>query len=189
MREITKLEETKKAYKEILSVINKHKDIIAYDYNNLNNDSKNHLFGIELKEKYGLDINPLDVNSLSYINLGDSKCVGWWGEKYGRHISWSDDGKQPEDELLLVISFPTGAYIFGDDYPTEFFKEFFQELKTYNPKYTDTTNKTLYFSMDNAGKIFNKFPEILKKYYEKNNKCAKERKIERLKEELKELKK
>jgi len=75
----------------------------------------------------------------------NSKCVGWWGEKYGRHISWSDDGKQPEDELLLVISFPTGAYIFGDDYPTEFFKEFFQELKTYNPKYTDTTNKTLYF--------------------------------------------
>lgn len=179
------------AYKEILDVLKKHREICVYDVNEMESLAKKHLFGIELKEKYGFNVEPRNVKSLDWNRFSDYISLGLWGEKYKRTISWSDDGKQPEDELLLELSFSSGAYIFGncsdDDYPTEFFKEFFQELKAYNPKYTDTTNKNLYFSMENAGKMFNEFPAILKKYYELNKTDAKERKVKKLQAELAKL--
>jgi len=144
-------------------------------------------YGIELKEKYGLDIEPKNIQSLDWIKFGGYMAIGWFGTEYNRNISWSDDGKQPENELLLQIGFPTGSYIFGDDRPVDLFKKFFLELKTYNPKYIDTANKCLYFSMDNAGKIFNEFKSILSKYNEINKEEFKKRRIEKIKEELKEL--
>jgi hypothetical protein len=178
---------TKKAYDEVLETINKHRDILVYDYRDLEEKSKKHLFGIELKEKYGLNIEPKDVHSLDFVRFSDDRMVTWFGDKYNRTISWEDEGRQPEDELLFTVSFGTGAYIFGDDYPVELFKEFFLELKSYSPKYIDTVNKCLYFSMDNAKEIFNKYPEILKKWHEKNKEDAKERKIKKLKDELEKL--
>jgi len=181
------MELTKKVYKEIIDILNKYKDIIVYDVSELEILSKYHLFGIELKEKYGFNIDPKEIKSLDWNNFGEYMSLGLFGEKYRRTISWSDDGKQPEDEVLLYLGFPTGAYIFGDDYPQQLFQEFFQELKTYNPKYSDTTNKNLYFSMDNAGKMFNDFKTILNKYYKKNRKDFKRRKIEKMKEELQKL--
>lgn len=177
------------AYQEILSVVNKYKDIIRYNYNNLDSEAKKHLFEIELQQKYGLDIRPNTVSNLNYVRVDDYRSIGWWGEKHNRTISWSDDGKQPTDELLVVFGFSTGAYIFGDDYPTEFFKEFWDELKSYNPTYIDTVNHNIYFSINSAKKVFNDFPEILKKYYEKNKKDIKQRKIEKLKQEIEELNK
>ena len=182
------MKEIKKAYKEILDVINKHRDIVVYDYEELDNISKKHLFGIELKEKYGIDTNVRNV-SLDYNRFGEYRAIGWWGKKYRRTISWSDDGKQPVDELLLSLGFSTGAYIFGDDYPQELFQKFWQELKSYNPKYIDTSNSSLYFSMKNASKIFNEFNTILDKYHEINKKDMKERKIKKLQGELEELSK
>ena len=180
-------EQTKKAYTEILETINKYKDVVLYDYNDLQSRSNNHLFGLELKEKYGFEIKPEDIRSLDWNRFGNYLGIGLYGEKYRRTISWSDDGKQPEDELMVCISFPTGAYIFGDDYPTELFQQFWNELKTYNPKYSDTVNGNLYFSMENGAKVFNEFNEILNKYYELNEKDAKKRKIKKLQEELEEL--
>lgn len=182
-----KIIETKKAYKEILEIVTKYKDICNYDVNDLTNISEKHLLGLELKEKYGFNIKPTDIRSLSWNDFGDYKHLGQFGEKYRRTISWSDDGKQPKDELLFLINFSTGAYIFGDDYPTELFQEFWQELKSYKPKYVDSHNNYLYFSLDNAGKIFNEFNDILKKYYEKNRLDAKQRKIKKLQEELNQL--
>lgn len=187
------LEEKKEeqAYKEILDVLKKYREICVYDVNEMEILAKKHLFGIELKEKYGLNIEPRNIESLYWNRFSDYMTLGLWGKKYKRTISWPDDGKQPEDELLLELCFSTGAYMFGnwsnDDYPTEFFKEFFQELKTYNPKYTDTTNKSFYFSMANAGKMFNEFPAILKKYCELNKTDAKKREIEKLKAKLDKL--
>lgn len=181
------MENTKKAYEEILSVVNKYKDIICYNYNDLDSRAKTHLFGLELKEKYGLNIEPSEIRSLDYIRFGDYRGIGWWGEKYRRTISWSDDGKQPEDELLVWFGFSTGPFIFDEDYPTELFQEFFLELKSYNPKYSDTTNRNLYFSIETAKDVFNNFPEILKKYYEKNKIDSKQRKIAKLKKELETL--
>lgn len=175
-----------KAYKEILKVLNKHKDIIVFDVEDLERQAKYHLFGIELKEKHGFDIDPCIINALDWNRLGEYLDVSMWGNEK-RHIGWSDDDSQPNNELLLRISFPTGAYIFGGDYPTDFFKQFFSELKTYNPKYTDSRNKSLYFSMDNAGKMFNDFAGIYKKYRELNAEDFKKRKIIKLKKELENL--
>lgn len=177
----------KKAYSEILKTLKKYKDVCVFDIDDLERKSKFHLFGIELKEKYGLNIEPRHIQSLDWIKFGDYRTIGWFGEKYQRTISWSDDGEQPEDELLLRISFPTGAYIFGEDYPTDIFQKFFLELKSFNPKYTDTTNKSMYFSMDNSKDIFNSFDSILRKYYEINREDFKQRKIEKMKKELAEL--
>lgn len=176
-----------KAYEEIIEVLKKHKDICAYDIEDLVLTAKKHLFGTELKEKYGLNLEPRDVYALDWVKFGQYISIAWWGEKHRRTISWSDDGKQPVDELLVVISFPTGAFIFGSDYPKKMFQDFFQELKTYNPKYTDTANNCLYFAIEESSKVFNDFPAILKKYEEKNIVDAKKRKIRALKEQLAEL--
>lgn len=184
---MNKINETKKAYKEILDVLSKYKDICNYSIDDLRNKSEEHLFGLELKEKYGFDIDPTEISSLDWNRFGDYRSIGLYGEKYRRTISWSDDEKQPKDEVLLDINFSTGAYIFGDDYPEEIFKEFWKELKSYKPKYIDSHNHHLYFSMDNAGKIFNEFTKVLGKYQEKNRLDKKQRKIKQLQEQLSEL--
>lgn len=84
-----------------------------------------------------------------------------------------------------------GAYIFGssytDDYPTEFFKQFFNELKTYAPRYIDSANKSLYYSMISAGRIYNDFRGILDKYYRLNKEDYNKRKVEKLKKEIEKL--
>lgn len=178
---------TEKAYKEILKVLKKHKDTIVFDVDGLEIKAKHHLFGVELKEKHGLNIEPKNIKSLDWQILRENINIGWWGDKYNRTISWSDDGTQPKDELLLVISFPTGAYIFGGDYPTEFFQRFFLELKSYNPKYIDTANKSLYFCMNNANRIFNEYGAIIKRYREENKEDIKQRKIKKMKDELSKL--
>lgn len=184
------MKEIKKAYTEILNLCEKYKDIDneTYDIKDMIGKSKRHLWACELEEKYGLKIDhsKIGVNS-DYCRIDDYRFLGWYGEKYNRTISWEKDGKQPEDEFLLNLSFCTGPYIFGDDYPEDLFRDFFQELKNYNPKYCDTVNKCLYFSMENASKIFNDFPQILKKYHEINKKDCKERKIKKLQQELEKL--
>lgn len=184
-----KMKTTEQIYKQINSLLLKHKDVIVYDVDSLISKSKVHLFGLELKEKYNLNLDPSKVDSFSWNRFGDYMSIGWWGEKYRRTISWSDTDEQPIDELLLQISFPTGAFIFGNDYPTKFFQQFFKELKTYNPKYSDTVNHNLYFSMDNANIVFNSFNDILKKYYELNREDVKQRKIEQMKSDLAKLEK
>lgn len=183
----TMLEKAKKAYSEIFELVEKCGDLCIFDTNELKRKSKCHLLGIELREKYNIDIDPKKIQSPDYNRFGDYMSIGHWGEKYRRTISWSDNGIQPEDELLLSISFPTGAYIFGDDYPTHLFDTFFDELKTYCPKYIDTHNNGLYFSMDKAGNVFNNFKNIMDKYRELNKEDFKQRKIIKLKEELDKL--
>lgn len=176
-----------KAYKEILKVLKKHKDICVFDVDRLEEKAKNHLFGVELKEKYGFNIDPKIINNMGYQKLKEAIHVGFWDGVRSK-ISWSDDGSQPKGETLLYISYPTGAYIFGEDYPTELFQRFFLELKIYNPKYTDSANHSLYFSMDNAGEIYNKYDSILRKYNDINNEDFKKRKIIKMEEELTKLK-
>ena len=111
------------------------------------------------------------------------------GKKYKRTISWSDSGEQPNDELLLLIKFPTGAYIFGDDYPTDLFHKFFRDLVNFKPKYTDFHNSTLYFSMDNAGSVYSEFKLLYNKYQELNKEDYIRRQIKKMEQELEMLKK
>ena len=181
------MEKIKQAYEEILGVIKKHREVCVYDIEDMERSAKLHLLGVELQNVHGFNINPRNIHSLDWNGLGSYRHIGWFGGKYKRTISWPDDGRQPEDEMLLVIGFPTGAYIFGDDYPEVLFQKFFLELKTYKPKYTDSANKKLYFSLENAAEVFNRFDGILNKYQELNKKDSRERKIAKLQKELKEL--
>ena len=181
------MENTKKAYSAILKLLKKHKDICIFDIKDLEDKANRHLFGLQLKEEYGFNINPSRISSLDWNSLGEYITIGMYGEKHNRTISWLDSGEQPKSELLLRIAFSIGPYIFGGDYPTDFFYKFFQELKTYNPKYIDSANRSLYFSMDNAGKIFNEFNSILSKYNEMNEEDLKQRQILKMKAELAKL--
>lgn len=189
------LETTKKMYSEIMKPLHKYKGLCVFDIEELERKSKVHIYGIELKEKYGLNIEPKQVSSLDHNKFGKWKTICWFGEKYRRTISWSVDGKQPEDELLFTFSFPTGAYIFGDggmfdkDYPTAFFQKFWLELKTYKPDYIDEANHCLYWKLENAKEMFNSFDDVLKKYYELNREDVKQRRIEKMKADLAKLEK
>lgn len=177
-----------KAYEEIFKVLNKHRDAISFNIEDLESKARCHLFGVELKEQYGLNIDPKQVHDYRYYNDGKHRFIGWFGkEKHNRYISWSDDGSQPVDELLLNISFPTGGYIFGDDYPVNIFNDFWQELKGHGPKYIDTVNHCLYFSIDSASEVFNDFNSIFRKYQEINNHDRKLRAIAKMKSDLEKM--
>jgi len=183
----TKQEQTQTMYRDIFEVLDKYENVCSFDIKELKSKAKLHEFGTQLVEEYGLNIEAKDVRSYDWNRFGEYMAIGQFGEKTRRTISWSDDGKQPGHGILLNISFPTGGYIFGDDYPQELFQELFLELKSYNPEYCDTVNKNLYFSMDNAKDVFNNFAAILARYHEKNKEQTKDRKIKKMKEALEKL--
>ena len=167
--------------------MNKHKELINFDICEFEYKSKVHLFGIELNEVYGFNIDPKNIYSLESVDLGPHAKIYLIGEKHGRSISWSDNGEQPNSELLLLIQFPTGAYIFGEDYLKELFQKFFRELIDLKPKYTDIHNSCLYFPMEIAGNVYNQFNELYKKYQDLNKEDYKQRKIQKMKDELAKL--
>lgn len=182
------MENIVKVHNEILKVLNKYKDVCIFNIKDLEARWELYSFGLELKEKHGLNIDPKKLDNINYTRLSDYKTIIRFTKGDNRRISWSDDGKQPSDELLFELSFPTGAYIFGNDYPTELFQKFFDELKSYSPKYTDTTNKCLYFSIKTSKEIFNNFDSVLEKYYELNKEDYKFRQIKKMEADIEKLK-
>lgn len=116
------------------------------------------------------------------------QSIALYGGDSGRTISWSDDDQQPENEWLYVVSFPTGAYFFGDSYPKEHFNAMFEELKSLGAKYSDTANKSLYFDSSNAKDVHQRIPEIVKKYRESLKEFETKREIESLEKRLQMLK-
>lgn len=95
------------------------------------------------------------------------------------------DETQPEE--LLTISFPTGAFIFGDRYDTEYFKEFYSELLEVEPDYHDTINHALYYKPEKAKKAWEHYREIYQKYMRNNGERIKEWKLEQAKRKYEEL--
>ena len=189
----------KEAYQDILTVCEKYPNFnnlfSFYDIAEINGKAKNHLLLIEWYEKYGLKIDHLfELYTRDYLNINSylnfqlfkdaEKCKA---ESRGRSISWSDDDSQPEDGWYLCIGFSTGAYIFGEDYDSQkqLFQDFFKQLKSYKPDYLDTVNHNLYWKIENAKPIYDNFNKILNKYHEKNKSELNERKVKKLKEELK----
>jgi hypothetical protein len=182
-----KLQEAKKIYDSILKIARKNKDLLIYDFQSLELQAKNHLFGLELKEVYGLELDEKRINNTRYNELKSNVYLNYI-DGVNSTISWSDNGEQPNGEYLINFSYSTGAYIFGSDYPTDFFKKFFLELKSYNPDYCDSANNSLYFRLENAKDVFNNYDSIIKKYYELNKEDFKQREIIRMQKELDELK-
>lgn len=181
------LEQTKLAYDAIFALLDASKDYIVFDISELRQRADNHLFCIELRNIYGLDIEATYLDSKDWNRFGEYKRIGMYGESHQRTISWEVNGRQPDNELLFSVSFPTGAYIFGDDYLHELFEEFFAELKTFSPDYTDDANHCLCWKIKNAKDIFNSFDTILQKYWERVGRARKIKKIDQLKKELAEL--
>lgn len=174
-------------HKELLESLNSFSDIFD---NNSDLDRRREVQGcirfLEIAEKFGIDFGKPDPYGYSNFRVNEHTRVILWSD--GCQISWSDNDEQPiYEEPLYIISFPTGAYIFSEHYPTDLFREFFYELKSYAPKYLDTANKTLYFSTENAKVIHEAFPKILKKYRERVAEDAKRVRKEKLMKELEQL--
>jgi len=136
-------------------------------------------FGVEIPSYYGY--------GSDWYKLSDFQTIGIHGEAHRRTISWSDDDSQPENEWLYVICFPTGAYIFGQEYPTKTFQAFFNELKQFEPKYIDSANKALYFTSEKSAAVHAAFPEILQRYKGLVDAELKEKRVKALQDELEKL--
>lgn len=163
-----------------------------YKIDNCKNDIEKKLIQVEYKLKYDIELEDYEIRRTNWICIERLK-----GNIYiGKGMQVLNSIEQPKkDETLIEFAYPTGAYIFGgggwfpsnDDYDSELFDEFFEELKTYNYKYIDDLNSCLYFNMENGIKLFKNYDDICKKYQDKWYKRANERKKERLKKELEEL--
>lgn len=166
-------------------------DIGISDFGRTCDEVKKLLYSIKLEKDYGiLNITRSMVQcteSSVFVRINDNMYIASMGEKYRRTISWSVDGRQPDDEIMLVLSFPTGAYIFGDSYPTELFARMWEEIKSYGYKYVDDMNHNVYFSLDVAAPIANGFRDLLNKYYKIFKEEVNIRRAEELRRELAKL--
>lgn len=191
----------KDAYTDVLAVCSKYGSFdnkYSSDFDDIHRmevSAKDHLLLIEWYEKYGLKIDHSNKPySYNHFTLGDYMRFSHFNDaqaekdsgKGGRYISWPDDDRQPKNEWLFEISFSTGPFIFGDDYDgqRQLFQDFFKELQSYKPDYSDSHNNNLYWKLENAKPIYDEFNAILRKYRERNTAELKQREAARLRKEL-----
>ena len=175
------------AYKEILSVLNKHKELLKDDYQiDIASKIADRISLQEISKEFSISIK-YDCNP-HWCKLSEYESIGMFGSEHRRTISWPDDGEQPENERLYMISFPTGPYIFGDSYPENTFRSFFDELKGYGVKYVDSRNHNLYFTSEKASCVHGDFKAIFDRHRKLVGDEMKEKRIESLEEELTRLK-
>lgn len=154
------------AYTEVLSVVEKYPEEFKDDWEIPR--LKETLERLKIQDRFGFR---LEGSGTSYRVVGafnNFTRVSLYGEGYNRAISWSDDGRQPENEWLFCISFPIKTNILGDyfkdEYPTETFSAFFNELKGFGPKYIDSANKALYYTESSSKAVYDNFWAILNRY-------------------------
>ena len=153
--------------------------------------AKKMLYATSLQEDYG--INSITLGMVSscddniFVRINENVYIAMMGSKYNRTISCSADGKQPEDEVMFVISFSTGPYVLGEDYPKELFSKMFDEIKAYGFKYVDDVNHNVYFTLGSAAPIANSFCGILAKYRRIYCEESDVRRAEKMKLELENL--
>ena len=95
----------------------------------------------------------------------------------------------PKDEWLLDFWFSSGAYSLHEEYPTETFNRFIEELKLLEPKYLDSSNHHFYFDIDKAKMVVETLPVLFNKYKEEVQKELDAKRIAKLELELDKLKK
>lgn len=151
---------------------------------------------LKVSERFGIPLQSVTNNYVGWLKVGkrydDFMTLGKFGENHGRTISWSDNGKQPRKtgEWLLTVKFPTGAYIFGEgnmwdkSYPKKTFDLFWEELKSFHPKFCDTANHCLYFTDDVASVVYENFYVLFDKYQALVQDEMNEQKKQKLREEL-----
>lgn len=150
------------AYKELQSVIEKYPEEFKGDYNLYS--IKESLQCLEMQQRFGIPLIYYGPEQYQVKNAFNNWThLALYGNGNCR-ISWPDNGEQPSNEWLYVISFPTGAYIFGDGYPENTFKAFWDELRAFSPKYCDTVNNNMYFTEENSKAVYDAFWGIFNKY-------------------------
>lgn len=153
------------AYKELLAVAEKYEEVLSTDSTFSSNYLIEEVQRCELEERFGLKLHPgNELYGYQVHNAYDNWTRLNYYDGIAKGISWPDGGKQPDAEWLFVICFTSGAYIFGDSYPKTTFNAFFDELKSYSPKYSDTMNNCLYFTEENSKAVYEAFWDIFKKY-------------------------
>lgn len=186
---MSNLKEIIKAYKKLQELIDSNKEIFDNDHNV--KSIKDTIQRLNLEDRFGMNLS--DIGNMWYESYGSTgkTYVGYYGKDTAREISWSDDERQPENEWLYVVSFSTGPYIFGsyfnDVYPTKTFQAFFNELKAFGPKYSDTNNKTLYFTEEVSAKVHAALKPLYLKYKEQVDAEMKEKRKKELEAELAKL--
>lgn len=178
-----------------IKVCKKHKklfeDVGITDFSRVCNEAEKALYAIVLEEDYGFRrVTPsmvINVAPSVYVNIDNGVSIVSMGEKYGRTITWPTDGRQPVDEVILMIRFPTGPYVIDRSYPEALFREMWAEFKSYDFKYIDDVNHCIYFPLDKAAPVANAYRDILQKYRKRFKDEADIRRIAELKQELEKL--
>lgn len=179
--------ENKEKYVNLIKFLKENEEFYSFSVSGVIERAESQIFALELKNNFNLDINLNLIYSENYNQISQNMAIGLWDGKI-RRIAWPIDGRQPVNEYLLALSFPTGSYIFSRDfYAKEIFKEFWCELLTYKPDYIDERNNALYWGLGKASSIFNSYDEIYNRYQVKAEKEKIEEKIKSLQEQLNEL--
>ena len=184
----------KQAYINVLNELNKNSEEIADEFylHALRRGLETRIKIQEIAELFNIPDLPENKGSGNYIKIDDERAILYCRQDTN-YISSPDDDEQgrPRDEYLYKIKFPCGAYTFSSSherfYPEEVFKLFFDELKTYGPKYSDSRNNSLFFSPDNAFKIHKDYKNIFDKYKAKANAEYKNIKKKQLEDQIKKL--
>lgn len=174
------------AYVELLNVADKYPAVFKGNYSIRTLTEE--LEALKISELFKLELTSAGNKHYNITGSYDNWTrVLFFGKDYGRSIGWSDDDRQPENEWLYVIEFTTGPFIFGEEYPTQTFQKFFNELKSFGPKYSDTVNKCLYFTSENAYKVHAAWKELFLKYKAQVQDELKAKRKQELEEELAKL--
>lgn len=178
------------AYQSLLVVALENKEHIKP---RIIEDIEEEFLTIQKSMEFGLELSYGGYNHYAVKGGYDSWTrVLFISKDADKFIGCSDDGKQPQDEWLYIMCYPTGPYIFGDYfndcYPEETFEQFFSELKGFEPKYCDSANKALYFTADKAKAAHEAFQPLFKKYKALVKDEMERKRIKELEQELAKLK-
>lgn len=181
---ITDFEVQLAGLKKIQKLLLKHKELLDRYNISFDTDIVYALKRAELSAEFGIDLS--NQYGYDWFTLRQDVHLGFM-DGVQRTISWSDDGNQPNNEWLLKVSFPSGAYSLDKGYPVSLFQEMFLELKSFEPKYCDTANKSLYFDSTKAKAVFDAYDDIFAKYKGRVDEWKREDRLKKLKAELKAL--
>lgn len=142
----------------------------------------------------GIQIPPKSYLSSGYCKLNEYIALSRYLGDGNKTIPYPDCGtKHPENGWYVVIDFPCGAYsmgnIYKNCYPTKSFDAFFDELKSFSPEYSDTTNHILYFktSHPRISELYNSFNDIFNKHKDSVAEEMRQQEVWRLERELEKL--
>ena len=169
----------RQALEDIVTLVNDNHMENIQGLNMLARDAKEALKIANLYEKWRLNVRATQMKNPYQIEYGIGIST----------YSNIPNGSEINPTELLKISFPTGAFIFGDDYDTELFEDFYKELHKVTPAYEDELNHTLYYAIDNGSEAYEHYRQIYKKYKKMAVDRRKQRIIKELKKALEELKK